>query len=89
MSYTGLYILDEMRVPNAPATTSTFNFDLLSSFHLKSLSSSFYIWNSRLGHVFASRLMYLPFSVALEKLQINNILDCRGYKLAKIFNFTI
>jgi hypothetical protein len=49
----GLYVLDELRVPDTAASTST-PIDL-SSFHLNLSSSKFYLWHSRLGHVSASR----------------------------------
>lgn len=46
----GLYILDELKVPNVVASTVD-----LSSFHLNSASSSFYLWHSRLRHVSSSK----------------------------------
>lgn len=49
----GLYILHELRVPYVAASSV-----YLLSFCL-SPSYSFYLWNSRLGHVYASRLKYL------------------------------
>jgi transposase InsO family protein len=78
----GLYVLDELRVSDTAASTSTFTTDLLSSFRLNSSSSSFYLWHSRLGHVSASRLRYLVSTGALGKLQTSDISDCCGCKLA-------
>ena len=46
----GLYIFDELKVPTT-ATTVDAAIINLSSFHLSYFSSSFYLWNSRLGHV--------------------------------------
>ena len=51
---------------------------------MNSLSSSFYLWHSRLGHVSASRLKYLASTGALGKLQTCYISDCCGCKLAKL-----
>ncbi|CAJ2647148.1 unnamed protein product [Trifolium pratense] len=77
----GLYVLDELRVSDIAASTST-STDL-SSFRLSLSSSNFYLWHSRLGHVSASRLKYLASIGALGKLQISDISDCCGCKLAK------
>lgn len=77
----GLYVLDHLRAFDTAAATSTT--ELLSSFHLNSSSSSFYLWHSRLGHVSASRLKYLASTGALGKLQTSDISDCCGCKLAK------
>ncbi|CAJ2639186.1 unnamed protein product [Trifolium pratense] len=77
----GLYVLDELRIPNIAASSST-STDL-SSFQLNLSSSNFYLWHSRLGHVSASRLKYLASTGALGKLQISDISDCCGCKLAK------
>ena len=46
----GLYILDKLTVPVVAASSVD-----LSSFHLSSSSSSFYLWHSRLGHISADR----------------------------------
>ncbi|CAJ2637857.1 unnamed protein product [Trifolium pratense] len=78
----GLYVLDELRVPDTAASTSISNVDL-SSFRLNLSSSNFYLWHSRLGHISASRLKYLVSTGALGKLQISDISDCCGCKLAK------
>ncbi|CAJ2675738.1 unnamed protein product [Trifolium pratense] len=78
----GLYVLDELRVPDTAASVSTSDIDL-SSFRLNLSSSNFYLWHSRLGHVSASRLKYLASTGALGKLQIGDISDCCGCKLAK------
>ena len=74
----GLYILDELRVPDVAAFSVN-----LSSFRLSSSSSSFYLWHSRLGHVSGSCLKYLDSTGALGKLQTHDISDCCGCKLAK------
>jgi len=50
------YILDELKVLVVVTATTTVN---LSSFHLSSSSSSFYLWYSHLGHVSSSRLRFL------------------------------
>ena len=47
------------------------------------LSSRFYLWNYRLGHVSASRLKYLASTGALGKLSTSDISDCCGCKIAK------
>lgn len=79
----GLYILNELRVLDTGASTSSSTSNLLFYFHFNSLSSSFYLWHYRLGHVSASRLKHLASTGALEKLQISDISDCCSYKLAK------
>ncbi|CAJ2636330.1 unnamed protein product [Trifolium pratense] len=73
---------DMLKVPDTAASTSTSTIDL-SSFRLNLSSSKFYLWHSRLGHVSASRLKYLASTGALGKLQVNDISDCCGCKLAK------
>ncbi|KAK2455371.1 hypothetical protein QL285_002829 [Trifolium repens] len=83
----GLYVLDELRVPDTAASTST-STDL-SSFRLSLSSSNFYLWHSHLGQVSASRLKYLASTGALGKLQISDISDCCGCKLAKFSAFAI
>ncbi|XP_062086978.1 uncharacterized protein LOC133793695 [Humulus lupulus] len=55
----------------------------LSSFRLSPSSSSFYLWHSRLGHVSTSRLRFLASTRTLGDLQVYDISDCSGYKLAK------
>ena len=74
----GLYILEELRLPDVAASSVD-----LSSFRLNSSSSNFYLWHSRPGHVSSSRLKYLASTGALGKLQSNDISDCCGCKLAK------
>ncbi|KAI3769398.1 hypothetical protein L6452_00500 [Arctium lappa] len=74
----GLYVLDELRLPVAVAHSAD-----LSSFRLSSKSSSFYLWHSRLGHVSAYRLKYLVSSGNLGNLQVHDISNCSGCKLAK------
>jgi len=54
----------------------------LSSFHLSS-SLPFYLWHSRLGHVFASRLKFLTFTRVLGTLESHDISYCSSVKLAK------
>jgi hypothetical protein len=84
------YILDELKVLVVVTITTTVN---LSSFHLSSSSSSFYLWYSHLGHVSFSRLRFLASTWALENLQTCDISDCSGCKLAKfsalLFNRSI
>ncbi|PNX95116.1 SPX domain-containing protein 1-like, partial [Trifolium pratense] len=75
----GLYILDELRVPDTAASVSPSTVHL-SSFRLNSSSSSFYLWHFRLGHVSASRLKCLASTGALGKLQTSDISDCCGCK---------
>jgi len=77
----GLYVLDDLRVFDTAAATSTT--ELLSSFRLNSSSYSFYLWHSRLRHVSAYRLRYLASTGALGKLQTSDISNCCRCKLAK------
>ncbi|GJR96168.1 gag-pol polyprotein [Tanacetum coccineum] len=74
-----LYILDHFR--DIHDTTSS-SVDL-SSFLLSNSSSVFYLWHSRLGHVFGSRLRFVASIGALRKLDVHDISDCSGCKLAK------
>ena len=74
----GLYILDKLTV----LVVAAFSVDL-SSFRLSSLSFSFYLWHSRIGHVSASHLKYLVFTRKLGDLQTYDISDCSGCKLEK------
>lgn len=74
----GLYMLDELKVPDVVGYTID-----LSSFYLNSSSSSFYLWHSCLTHVSSSRLKYLASTRALGKLQTNDISNYCGCKLAK------
>jgi hypothetical protein len=76
-----LYILDELKV-SVVAVAATTTVDL-SSFRLILLSSSFYLWHSRLGHVSSSHLRFLASIGALENLKTCDISDCSGCKLAK------
>ncbi|GMP92481.1 hypothetical protein CsSME_00042697 [Camellia sinensis var. sinensis] len=55
-----LYVVESLHLP---MTTSPTTF---SSFQLDSLSSPFYLWHSRLGHLSADRLRSLAQSVPLE-----------------------
>ena len=48
------------------------------------LSSEFYLWHSRLGHVSVSRLNFLASSGVLGHLNSCDISDCSGCKLEKI-----
>ncbi|KAH6834928.1 hypothetical protein C2S53_007300 [Perilla frutescens var. hirtella] len=50
----GLYIMDDLQVPDVAASSVD-----LSGFHLSPSSSDFYLWHSRLGHVSSSHLNYL------------------------------
>ncbi|XP_057981207.1 uncharacterized protein LOC131166644 [Malania oleifera] len=77
----GIYVLDELRVPDHVATSGVD----LSSFHLDSSSSISYLWQSRLGHVSASHLKFLVSSDVLGDLQINDTSNYSGCKLAKFF----
>ena len=61
----GLYILDELKVSVATTVVAT-TIVVLSSFRLSVLSSSFYLWHSRLGHVSSSRLRFLASTRALK-----------------------
>lgn len=74
----GLYVLDKLIIPDVAASGVN-----LSSFHLNSSSSSFYLWHSRLGHVSAPRLKYLVSKGSLGSLHSHDISDCSGCKLAK------
>ena len=73
-----LYVMDELRVSDVAASSVD-----LSSFRLSHLSSDFYLWHSRLGHVSASRLQFLASTGALGHLKTCDISDCSGCKLAK------
>ena len=74
----GLYVLDELNI----FAVGTPSVDL-SSFRLSDLSSEFYLWHSRLGHVSQSRLQFLVSTGALGQLKAHDISDCSGCKLAK------
>ncbi|GJY57080.1 retrovirus-related pol polyprotein from transposon TNT 1-94 [Tanacetum coccineum] len=74
-----LYVLDHFRDIHAIASSSVD----LSSFWLNCSSSAFYLWNSRLGYVFSSRLRFLAYTGALGKIDAHDISDCSGCKLAK------
>ena len=74
----GLYVLDELKVPEVKATGIN-----LSSFRRSPSSLRFYLWHSRLDHVFASRLRFLASKGVLGSLQSHDISDCSGCKLAK------
>jgi hypothetical protein len=78
----GLYILDELKVPDVAAAVDTTTVDL-SSFRLSFSSSSFYLWHSCLGYVSSSRLRFLASIGALGNLKTCDISDCSGCKLAK------
>jgi len=79
----GLYILDKLKVSIVVAAALTTVG--LSSFCLSLLSSSFYLWHSRLGHVLSSSLRFLASIGALGNLKTYDISDCSGCKLAKFF----
>jgi len=64
-------------VPAAAATAD------LSSFRLSPLSSSFYLWHSRLRHVSSSSLRFLASTGALGNLKTCDIFYYSGCKLAK------
>ncbi|KAL5738844.1 hypothetical protein ACOSP7_031605 [Xanthoceras sorbifolium] len=76
----GLYVLDELKLPVFAAPSVD-----LSFFRLCPLSSSFYLWHSRLGHVSASCLRSLASTGTLGHLQTYDILDCNSCKLAKFY----
>jgi len=69
-------------VPIAAAAAATTTVDL-SSFRLSLLSSSFYLWHSRLGHVSSSRLRFLASTGVLGNLKTCDIFYCSGCNLAK------
>ena len=73
-----LYVLEVLKVSAVAASSID-----LSSFHLSPLSSEFYLWHSRLGHVSVSRLNFLASSGVLGHLNSCDISDCSGCKLAK------
>lgn len=50
-------------------------------------STSFSLWNSRLGYVSASRLKYLASTGALGNLKTSDFSDCCGCKLARFSAF--
>lgn len=75
----GLYVLDDLHIPSHAAAASID----LSSFHLTPLSSKFYLWHSRLGHISSSRLKFLCNSGVLGDLRSHDISDCSGCKLGK------
>ena len=70
--------MDELKVTDVAASSVD-----LSSFRLSHLSSDFYLWHSRLGHVSASRLRFLVSTGDLGNLNSQDISDCSGCKLAK------
>lgn len=76
----GLYVLDQLKVPDVAASSVD-----LSSFRLSRSSSDFYLWHSRLGHVSASRLQFLASTGVLGHIKSYDISDCSGCKLAKFF----
>jgi len=53
----------------------------LSSFRLSSSSTTFYLWHSCLGHIYASRLNFLASTGVLGSLDNHNTSDCSGCKL--------
>ncbi|GMP92757.1 hypothetical protein CsSME_00042845 [Camellia sinensis var. sinensis] len=55
-----LYVVESLHLPLTTSPTA------FSSFQLDSLSSPFYLWHSRLGHLFADRLRSLAQSVPPE-----------------------
>ena len=73
-----LYVLEVLKVSAVAASSID-----LSSFRLSPLSSEFYLWHSRLGHVSVSRLRFLVSSGVLGHLNTTDISDCSGCKLAK------
>ena len=73
-----LYVLENLKVSVVAASSID-----LSSFRLSPLSSQFYLWHSRLGHVSVSRLRFLVSSGALGHVNTSDISDCSGCKLAK------
>ena len=76
----GLYILDDLHVPSYTAAAAAVD---LSSYHLTSTSSKYYLWHSRLGHISGSRLKFLNSSGILGDLNPHDISDCSGCKLGK------
>ena len=74
----GLYVIDELQLPQVlDVAALSVN---LSSFHLTSYFSSFYLWHSRLGHVSAPYLEYLISKESLGNLQTHDVSDCSGCK---------
>nr|GEV58535.1 Gag-Pol polyprotein [Tanacetum cinerariifolium] len=74
-----LYVLDHFRGIHDTASSSVD----LSSFWLNRSSLAFYLWHSRLGHVSGSHLRFLASTRALKKLDVHDIFNCSGCKLAK------
>lgn len=50
----GLYVLDQLRIPDVAASSEDAASVDLPSVHLSRSSSDFYLWHNRLGHVSAS-----------------------------------
>ena len=74
----GLYVLDQLKVPDIYALST----DLLS-FRLSRSSFDFYLWHSCLGYVSASRLQFLASTRVLGPLISCDISNCSGCKLEK------
>ena len=74
----GLYVIDELQLPQVLDVAAS-SVDL-SSFHLTSYFSSFYLWHSKLGHVSAPYLEYLISKESLGNLQTHDVSDCSGCK---------
>ena len=83
-----LYVVEELNLSGVAASSVD-----LSSFRLSHLSSDFYLWHSRLGHVSGSRLQFLASTGVLGSLHNHDISDCSGCKLAKFsalpFNISV
>lgn len=79
----GLYVMDELWLPWVPDVAILGA--NLSSLHLASSFSSFYLWHFRLGHVLALHLEYLISKGSLGNLQTHDIYDYSGCKLARFF----
>ena len=66
-----LYMVESLHLPMTTSPTA------FSSFQLDSMSSPFYLWHYRLGHLSADRLRSLAQSGILGKVSPSELTECR------------